>query len=745
MATGIEGLAGKLESVVLPTITTVVEVKQVSVSSSLASGITAAAAPLANALNGIANIGPINLPLPNPLHKYASYNYIFTLFCLDTSGYNDPDSTYMKGRGQYPIILRGGGGAPDNRFKTDVGKFDFFMDNLEIKATYGFNRVTGNSHATDVKFMVYEPYSIGVFMLTLQEAAYARGYPNYASANYCLVIDFKGEDQSGSMSTIPNTQKFLTIYFDTIDMEVDGSGARYSCVAKVSSESALVHSNIKLTSEITFVGKTVQEILQSGPDSLTAIYNRRLAQVAQDHDNAKPDEILILFPTDISTSAASGGTTTANSDSPTAPPPTSSGNDGLNLNKLGATRQNNALIQTSAVNELGKSTLGLSPSRESLSSSKGAKIYDEKSKQWDQSAINKDFTEGVFEINQESTLINAINQVLLSSDYAGKLLSKDPDKYGMRTMWNIIPSVYHVDTKVNLNKTGTKPRLIVYNVVPYGTLATNLPVPGGGIDKSKYTELLNQCPKAYDYIYTGKNTDILKLDLKFNNNFKAQFANDNYKRGQGTELNTAALKEQKLDIAFSDGITSNDPAKGINNILSFAGVRTATDGKGSGGPDTEAHRAARHYFDAMMYGADLAEISMDIVGDPFWLSSSGSGNYRAKETRYININSDMSVNIHNSEVDFVIRFRNPSDINSTTGLYNMDGSKALLQYSGIYKVNAVHHFFKDGQFYQTLIAKKRVINPSDTATTVVNTKKQTVRGNDASAASSMPPPTTQSA
>ena len=39
----------------------------------------------------------VSLPLPNPLHAYASYNYILGLGILTDAELNDPNATYMGG------------------------------------------------------------------------------------------------------------------------------------------------------------------------------------------------------------------------------------------------------------------------------------------------------------------------------------------------------------------------------------------------------------------------------------------------------------------------------------------------------------------------------------------------------------------------------------------------------------------------------------------------------------------------
>jgi hypothetical protein len=115
---------------------------------------------------------------------------------------------------------------------------------------------------------------------------------------------------------------------------------------------------------------------------------------------------------------------------------------------------------------------------------------------------------------------------------------------------------------------------------------------------------------------------------------------------------------------------------------------------------------------------------MDIVGDPYWLTGNGLGNYTAPEVPgFLNIRKDGSVNYQNGEVDMAINFRTPIDINQTTGLYNMAVAGSS-QFSGIYRVQKVTHRFQNGQFTQTIKANRRQISPTDTADVSFNTKNQ---------------------
>ena len=113
---------------------------------------------------------------------------------------------------------------------------------------------------------------------------------------------------------------------------------------------------------------------------------------------------------------------------------------------------------------------------------------------------------------------------------------------------------------------------------------------------------------------------------------------------------------------------------------------------------------------------------MEIVGDPYWLTGNGLGNYTAPPTSFINLSKDGSVNYQNGEVDMAINFRTPIDINPVTGLYNMAGKRSA-QFSGLYRVQKVTHTFREGQFTQLIKANRRQISPKDTGDVNFNVKK----------------------
>jgi hypothetical protein len=105
------------------------------------------------------------------------------------------------------------------------------------------------------------------------------------------------------------------------------------------------------------------------------------------------------------------------------------------------------------------------------------------------------------------------------------------------------------------------------------------------------------------------------------------------------------------------------------------------------------------------------DLEMEIIGDPYYIVQSGQGNYTASATQYSNLNDDGSMNYQNGEVDIIVNFRTPIDINQTSGLYNFKGSASspVTQWSGMYSVTDVISTFRDGQFKQTLKGFRRTL------------------------------------
>ena len=655
----------------------------------------------------------MTLPIPNVLHGYATYNYIIGLGCLDPDSYNYPGSSYMAGI-MPPLICKSASSDPNNRIElAGGGKFDFFIDDLTIEGYSSFTQRSGNTNNTNIEFTVTEPYSMGMFMQALQTAAFSQGYKNWSSAPYLLSIQFKGNTDTGQLKSIPNTAKYIPIKLSDCNMKVTESGAVYQMKAYASNGEALNDANKSLKSDATISGKTVQEVLQSGPKSLQQVVNARYKELKDTKAVKVQDEILILFPSNISTTLGAvlvaPGSTESKSSATTN---STNSNDNALFKTLGVSRSSSSasLIQNDGTcNELGKAKIGFDSVRGGTTPFPGDnKVWDYTKKIWARTEMNSNPGTTDFKFNRDSDIINAINQVMLTSEIAVAALDpKQIDKNGFRPWWRIDTQVYYISSDANLKTTGDIPKLFVYRVIPYKVhaskmLAPNAPAPG-------LNNLKNEVVKEYNYMYTGKNVDLLRFEFEMSQAWFTPASADNFSKGidvqsaqqnAGAETETPQQKE-KSTLGIPQG--SDNIKVGQATTVSKPVITTAsTLNKGGTRGETEATAAARLFHDAVINSKDMQNITFDILGDPYYIASSGCGNYVDTQLTKINITKDGSINYLNGEAHVIINFRTPTDINQTTGFYNLKNSELCQQFSGLFKLTNLKSEFKHGEFKQTL-------------------------------------------
>ena len=140
----------------------------------------------------------------------------------------------------------------------------------------------------------------------------------------------------------------------------------------------------------------------------------------------------------------------------------------------------------------------------------------------------------------------------------------------------------------------------------------------------------------------------------------------------------------------------------------FISTITTLDNQGGAPGERYATRVMKRFIEALKKDTDMLNITMDIVGDPYYIANSGLGNYSATPSDLINIHSDGSVSYQNGEVDIVIYFRSPVDVNQTTGLYDFSkNTKLSTMFSGLYKLTNITSSFKGGKFIQTIQGYRR--------------------------------------
>jgi hypothetical protein len=659
----------------------------------------------------------LKLPAPNVLSSYASYDYVISLSALTIQDFNYPDTSYKAGK-VLPLICKSGGADPNNRVATAYGKFDFYIDQLTFESIIGLANAKATNVST-IQFDVFEPYSIGTFFLSLQTAAYQAKFDNWRAAPFLLTIEFRGNTETGQIKNVPFTARHIPIRFTTIGMKASEKGCKYSVMAYATQGQALTTQYANLKTDAIIKGKTVQEILQTGPQSLQAVMNTYLESFVKDKSVKVADKIVILFPDEkklaSGAQAASGGGGDKK-DSATYNPQQVTSDSAAIFKKIGINQTN---LQQAAgdVNILGKATLNYTPAKPGEAAPGDPEIIvDEKTGTWSRGKMTVDPKEGIMKFPQDIDVPSIINQVLLSSEYPEKALTKL--EKGFRKWWRIDTQVFYIDTKENLSINGDYPRIIVYRVVPFdahSSKTTAVGTAGQGLD-----EIKKAIVKRYDYIYTGKNTEVVNFNIDFSVGFSNVLAAASLDKSQGV---SEAAKASRQDVENKpvpaqqvEGAPPNKQA-GSSHAQS-KNTATTTTYTNQGGPrtgETAAQAAARIFHDAITNPNDMVVLELDIWGDPYWIVNSGMGNYTSKSVEGIkDLCKDGSVNWQSSDVHTWVYFRSPIDINPVTGMYDFKSgnhvedltlsSKAAptIGFSGLYCVNRVTSSFRQGQFRQTL-------------------------------------------
>jgi hypothetical protein len=585
---------------------------------------------------------------------------------INDNSYRNQSTTERK------IILRSASSEPNNRISTAYttvdnpeGKFDFFIDDVRIASVIGFESSGGNTNALSVGFKIIEPYSMGLFFQSLQIAALENGNKNYLDVPLLLTLEFVGHKSPDDQRIkVPNTTKYMPIRIRTLDMTVTSAGSVYNVEAYPWAEKAFSTIHAELKTDASLSGKTVGELLIDSPKSLRNLLNERaLKEYERRADQTEPPDLISIdFP---------------------ETPDQDTGNNVIYQAGMG----------------FDNTRTGMQPfTRENAA-------YDAASGTFKRGKVTIDPKTTEFKFSQGLDVVSVINQVILMSDY-GRQAIESEDAEGMVNWWRIEPRVYQ--NSQNPNSTGAHSKYVVFRVLPYKVHVSQLSAPNTGLKGKE--NLKKQALKHYSYIYTGKNTDILDFDIEFKAGFYTSLnADSGLQSGDtkvGAQLSNSATSGPAVTTAPVNAEKNNDTI--TPNVVINDKIKTGQAHRGGGGLEDFKTLAARQFHDAVTSGVDMINLQIKILGDPYFISDSGMGNYSAKATKLSNMNSDGAVDYQSGEVDMLVDFRVPIDNSMATGKYDFPkGTKLLESFSGLYKILRVESTFSKGLFTQVLKTVRR--------------------------------------
>lgn len=605
------------------------------------------------ALDTTYNIAAFPAVSSNPLNKFVSYNCLFTLSCLDKNMQNKGEFDPSKIKN---VIARTQGDwGSDNRVRSTFGQYDYFLDDLIIVSQPALSSKTGESFATKITFKVTEPYSMGLFLDIMYEGAKQGGYSNFREASYLLMIEFAGyTDDNKPHAPDPSLTRYIPIKFLDVKLSVKSGGSTYDCEVIPYNEVAFRSPISNTKTAATLQGSTVGELL----DTLEQGLNKFAQELIKGSEVDSTDEYFIYFPKDFSD-------------------PGNSGND----------------IKKSVVFRGDESGNIKFPNQDDT--------YDPAKGIINNRSLGRiDQEKKTYNFKTDTKVQDIISEVVIRSEYITNQLTNykvGANKKGMINWFRVEIQIHDLKESELLNR---QTRRYIYRVVPYEVhLSKLLPpksVPVG------YDVLKKTVNRIYDYLYTGKNTEIINVEVDFNMGFFSKVSADT---GNNPGTNSKNFRADANVKDPGDGLSkSKTPTRTSNQQTPAIGLSGSAVASGKSGNDTDETIQVRNYREILTNPGDMIELKMTIMGDPYYLPSSGMGN-QIKKPKGDNIMEDGSMNYQSGEVDIVFNFRTPIDLDPTTGLYKFD--KRVDQFSGLFQIFEVESKFNQNKFTQSITAQRR--------------------------------------
>ena len=672
----------------------------------------------------------------NQLNRYRSYNYIFTLASLDINSVAYP-SSYRDSELNNVILKSGGKGqnalsgrvtpqtktytpstksadsnvttknTPSSGASTSTtyvdksgevlvdgfnqespGRFDMFIENVEIESVWAASETSSVSQPTKLSFDVIEPYSINGFIEALMTTSVAAGYDTYTHASFLLKIEFIGYPDGADFTNaepVPYSTRYFPIKLTNVEVTIDDRGTKYKVSAIPYNEAGFGNAST-IKKPISLRGGTVADILNDMFKNL----NDQIKD--SDDDSSKTpfkdhDEYKITFPSWSDTQGFVGET-----------------------NEISGTKVLDVLKDNSSYSfpDIAKNTKpdAYDPKSKNQPSPQQKDANAESEKTVPLGSTTVQFPEG-------SRIVECISNIIRDSEYLKNILKKiSSDEWqtvvnsdGMVTYFMVKLEIFN---KAKINPDTKKPfQIYQFVVVPHQIHYTRLPKYGGQkIDSDKLSQV---SLREYNYIYTGKNVDVLNFKLDFNTLYFEAIPNalgasdgppSRYAAGRNDKTDPKSVPDDP-NIAKQSGV----PVTGAQVDASQSSVR-----KDSGNQQQDDPYAvmARNMHDAVINSkGSMLTGDIEIIGDPFYLATGGIGNYNPTPApgspRYT---TDGEVAHNYGDVLVTINFINPIDIDTLEGGKTSGGrfyfDAKPVPFSGVYRVTGTNSTFRDGQFKQKL-------------------------------------------
>lgn len=683
----------------------------------------------------------LNKVLPNVLHQYASYTYGLSLHLLSKDEYNKivekgeytPTRVLISSAGRYNNTP-----GPTQFIRSPYFKEDFYFDNFSLETVVGLNAQSRNTNAIKYQFTLIEPYGFTLLdrIISLCNSPELE-CDNYLDMPYLLQIDFFGVNDSGQITgAIPNTTKRIPIKLLKMDAKISARGSEYTIEGSTYNHSAYDLTTVTTPANFEVEARTVAEFFQSNEttgDTTDISAQRESAQAtAWTTTNGRivgPDgqftpintlnQSLLSIKTKRELGLIKSYGTALNNFQKAAYDDGKIGfNDTYFFNFLDPEIANSPFT-TGAISAPKNSGMVAIDTQSGIAKDNSTKKGD---LGFNTNAYRPDLR--LFQINAGTYIDQVIAWVIRNSKWmtdqivipdgvedVNKYLTDLKETETKPLYWfKIVPSIKLIKFD-KIRKVWA--REITYHIQKYEVRNLKINVgPGGTAGQGT-----NPKPpvKSYNYIYTGKNDDILDLDIQFNTSYYTALTLYRTSPSKITQLATASESQKDANPKTNNIGVVQDP-NAIMPMVMKPQILDARATTGSGALTTKQIAVADLESSLLTLSqADMLHIKLKIIGDPslikqddvFWTPKSNALVSENKTNADPRLTPDGSLKMDGGEVYVNLTFRTPVDIDETTGLMqfknqNILGPTQVSLFSGLFRIMTVTNEFRSGMFTQVL-------------------------------------------
>jgi len=631
----------------------------------------------------------------NLLYGLEPSTYEFQLSALTKTQYASGNFGVWSNR---RIIIKTSGLPESGPQLAPGSQLNYHVRNMQLNSTIGLNSATVTSNVHQMEFTIFEPFGASL-LDDLHDAAVQAGHSNYLQGIYLLKLKFYGMDDEGKPSD-SGVVKYFPLKIVNCQFNVTGGGTEYNFSAVPYNANALTDNRAKIIQPINLKGATVGELLYNLQDQLNE-------QPKIKNNKEGYDLKIVGKPFKYGTTPGQEDTNIEGYNTGLYEGNTVSGQvpfSDILLTGGGA--------DSKLAIELFKSTMN----HDAFSSSANKVSFDLNAEGKLNTEVNNDQGFGnlnkvkfndnygtrVYTYNTGTPILSIIQAIIDSSDYimrqfkTDETMNVDVNSYG-EVPW------YKIDYKwITANKSKTPNKFIVrpYWVDQYVALPNSDP---------SVKINIKEVGREYDYIYTGKNRDILNFDLQYNFAFFAAAAAQDDKTPGST--NDKLSKSEVLTKQYGTG-ESEEGDKAVDKGLAVVETKESdVDGKS----ETQGGErgAVPGYKTASIIKkqlsdpqADLINLELDILGDPYYLVQEDfNPNVLPRSEANAYELEDGSIDANNGQVYVKVNFKTPTDIDDETGLMaglQGSGKYDTAFFGGFYRLISVTSNFEEGRFTQQL-------------------------------------------